>query len=189
MIGYLRGELLETFETSAIILAGEVGYEVNLPAKDLFSHKIGSNLELYIYTHVREDVLALYGFTKREELTLFKKLLSVSGIGPKVALAIISSCGVEKLKASIAAGDPNILSSVSGVGKKTAEKAVIELKNKIGAVVGSGYTGASEDVYEALCGLGFNRAEVADAISKLGNDVTESEAQIKAALKLLGASR
>lgn len=189
MIGYLKGEVKDIYESSLILLAGNVGYEVNMPQRDLLANKPGSITELFIYTHVREDALSLYGFLKREELLLFKKLLSVSGIGPKVALAIISSCGVEKIKVSIAAGDPNVLASVSGVGKKTAEKAVIELKNKLGVVSTGGYSGETEEVYDALCGLGFARAEVAEAVSKLSVGVEGSEEQIKAALKILGAKK
>lgn len=187
MIGYLNGTVKEIGETSAIVLVAGVGYDVNIPISLSEKLKKDGPIELYIYTHVREDILALYGFSTKEELGFFKLLISVSGIGPKVALSIISSADVSKLSESISSGDPTLLSAVSGVGKKTAEKAIVELKNKVGG--GQGFTslgGNSSDVVEALVGLGFQRSEVLRAISELPEEASSSEEKIKAALKLLG---
>lgn len=188
MIGYLKGSVLEKSENSAIILAGAVGYDVNLPVSVLSKIIKDDEVELFVYTHVREDILALYGFAKKEELQFFKLLLSVSGIGPKVALAIISSTAIEKLRDSIAKGDPGLLSAVSGVGKKTAEKAVVELKGKMGKVTTEGliFSDETDEVIDALTALGFQKAEVTAALAKLPKEVTGSEEKIKAVLRLVG---
>lgn len=188
MIGYLKGTVIEKSESGAIILAGAVGYDVNLPATILSKLIKDNEVELFVYTHVREDILALYGFGKKEELEFFKLLLSVSGIGPKVALAIISSAPIEKLKDSIAKGDPGLLSAVSGVGKKTAEKAVVELKGKMGKVTSEGlvFSDETDEVIDALTALGFQKAEVTTTLSKLPGEIEGSEAKIKAVLKMVG---
>lgn len=192
MIGYLSGKIIEKDDSTAVILVGGVGYSVQLPVPVLGKTKIDDVISLFTYTYVREDVLALYGFPQKEELDFFKLLLSVSGIGPKVALAVISSYPVEKIKNSIAKGDPNLLSGVSGVGKKTAEKAVVELKGKIGYKdTGSGASSGSEneDVYDALISLGFQRQEIAESLARLPDSVSGSEAKIKEILKTIGKSK
>lgn len=187
MISYLEGTLKHTAENTVTVLVGGVGYEVFVPSSYIGKIKKDDKIELFIYTHVREDILALYGFLTKEEMNFFKLLISVSGIGPKVALSIISSAGVDKLVQSISNGDPALLSAVSGVGKKTAEKAVIELKNKVGVPsVSSSVSGDSSDLIDALVGLGFQRAEVAQAISVLPNQEATQEEKIKTALKILG---
>jgi Holliday junction DNA helicase RuvA len=192
MIGYLKGKIFDKSENMATILVGGIGYEVFLPAFESPKLKLESEVSLYVYTHVREDILALYGFESKEEMALFKLLLSVSGIGPKVALSIIGSASIEKLKSSISRGDPALLSAVSGVGKKTAEKAVIELKGKLGATLnGSSIFSVDEtdEVYAALTSLGFQKNEISAALTGLPDDIEGSEAKIKAILKAIGRSK
>lgn len=185
MIGYLSGVALEISESNVIILtSGGVGYELSIPISLSGNLHKGNLCDFFVYTHVREDILALYGFAKKEELLFFKQLISVSGIGPKVALAIISSAPIEKLKSSIAKGDSTLLSAVSGVGKKTAEKAVVELRNKVGLVLES-TGGSSSDILDALLGLGFQRSDAINAISNLPEGLESDEQKIKAALKVL----
>lgn len=173
------------------VLVGGVGYEVFLPASELERQKVGKEVELYTYTHVREDILALYGFATKEEMNFLKLLLSVSGIGPKVALSIISSAPIEKIQSSISRGDPALLAAVSGVGKKTAEKAVVELKGKLGVTGGTGvFSGTENDeVYDALLSLGFQKQEISEALSGLPEETQGSEAKIKAVLKTIGKKR
>jgi Holliday junction DNA helicase RuvA len=188
MIGYLSGRLIDKSENTATILVGGVGYEVFMPACELAREKVDNDLSLFIYTHVREDILALYGFATKEEMSFFRLLLSVSGIGPKVALAIVASAPITKLKSAISANDPTIFASVSGVGKKTAEKAVIELRGKLGAISDdlSFSDDETEEVYSALISLGFQKPEIAAALHKLDGDISGSEAKIKAILKIIG---
>lgn len=187
MINYLDGTVKDISENSATVLVGGVGYEVFVPNSFSQNLKKDSSAQFFIYTHVREDILALYGFATKKDLAFYRLLISVSGIGPKVALSIISSASVDKLIDSIGRGDPALLSAVSGVGKKTAEKAVVELKNKVGlgGTTGS-LAGDSSDIIEALVGLGFQRSEAAQAISNLPEGANTQEEKIKAALKILG---
>jgi Holliday junction DNA helicase RuvA len=187
MIGYLDGKVELVRGSTVIINVGGVGYRV-LVGPNLSSclHK-DENVQAYIYTQVREDVLALYGFATVEELDFFELLISVSGIGPKAALGILAAAPIDKIRASIVNQDPTLLSSVSGVGKKTAEKVVVELKNKVGAT-GSLFDGAhgkSEDVFEALIGLGFKSNEAREALGSMPADCEDTEAQLKYCLGVL----
>lgn len=189
MIGYLKGEVKEKTQDGVIIVTSGVGYSVGAPSSLSSKLNVGEEAEVYVYTHVREDALSLFGFENREDLDFFKLLLSVSGIGPKVALAISASAPTSKLKNSISKGDPSLLSAVSGVGKKTAEKAVVELKNKLGFVGSSEQIFEGEDteeVYSALESLGFQKHEISDALSSLPDNVENTDDKIKAILKGLG---
>lgn len=185
MIGYLKGKVIDRGVDRLIIETGGVGYEVNVPAN---LKLVGEEAEIFIYTHVREDQFSLFGFKDKESLSFFKNLLSVSGIGPKVALAIVGSASVESLKDSISKGDPSMLSAVSGVGKKTAEKAVIELKGRLG------YTGSGEiftdsgadEVVDALSGLGFQRVEIVEGLKRIPAELTDNDDKIKWLVRNLG---
>lgn len=188
MIGYLSGKIIDKTEGLATVLVSGVGYEVNLPTSAISKLKKDEEVNLYIYTQVREDILALYGFFTKEELGFFKLLLSVSGIGPKVALSIVGSSPIEKLKTSISRGDSTLLAAVSGVGKKTAEKAVVELKGKLGDVNLGKQIFASEgtdEVVSALLSLGFQKAEISEVLGKVSEDLKTDE-RVKEALRLLG---
>lgn len=191
MIGYLEGEIKFIKTDSLVLITNGVGYEILMPNSVTIGLGVGEKASFHIYTHVKEDQLTLYGFLSAEELDFFKMLLLVSGIGPKVALAIVSSAPVDKLKSSISNGDPSMLSAVSGVGKKTAEKAVIELKGKLGFIGNSHVFENNEtgDIYDALMGLGFRREDVADGIRKLPEEITGTDQKIKALLKMLGRTK
>lgn len=188
MIGYLKGKVIDRSEDRLLVDVNGVGYDVGVP--NSFSVG-GEEVELFVYTHVREDILALYGFQSREELDFFKSLLSVSGIGPKVALAIIGSAPINNLRDSISKGDPTLLSAVSGVGKKTAEKAVVELKGKLGYIGSGGGIFAhdgSEEIIEALTGLGFQKQEVIEGLKSVPADLESNDDKIKWLIKNLGRS-
>lgn len=189
MIGFLKGEVKSKSESGIILLTGGVGYDVFLPTSLNASIAEADEVELFIYTHVREDAFSLFGFASHEDLEFFKLLLSVSGIGPKVALAILSSAPSDKLKDSISKGDPTLLSAVSGVGKKTAEKAVVELKGKLGYIGTNGaiFEGSdTEEIYSALLGLGFRKEEIADCMKRLPDGIEETDEKIKIVIKMLG---
>lgn len=188
MIGYLGGKIINKSSNSATILVGGVGYEVFLPTNVLSDLKNDIETNFFIHTHVREDAITLFGFEDKESLEFFRKLLSVSGIGPKVALAIISSGSIDKLKDSISKGDPALLSAVSGVGKKTAEKAVVELKGKLGFAGESSIfvSDETEEIISALLGLGFQRSEIIEGVKKIPNDIEKSDDKIKYLIKNLG---
>lgn len=163
MIAHLRGKLLSKTPQTAVVEAGGVGYEVtiSIPTFTALPGE-GNEVSLLIYTHVREDALALFGFTTATEKRLFEKLLSISGIGPKLAVTVLSGLPPERLIAAIQGQDHPTLTRIPGVGKKTAERIVLELKDKLQEFSPAGGTNAaspvSEDVLSALVNLGYQRA-------------------------------
>lgn len=169
---------------SLVVEMNGVGYKVICPVQVLESVKLNDEVFLNTYTYVREDILALYGFKTADDLVLFELLISVSGVGPKAAVNILSAADSEKIRNSIRKQDPGILYSVSGIGKKTAEKIVVELKNKLGATsemfVPSSET---EDLYQALTDLGFKTNEISTAVSNIPENLKTTEEKLKFALK------
>jgi Holliday junction DNA helicase RuvA len=193
MIGKLTGRLSGTTpEGLALIDVHGVGYAVRLPLPTSLSLSAATvgEISLFIHTAVREDAIDLYGFTTLEELSFFKLLMSVSGIGPKTALSILNVAEVASLKSAIAAGDTVKLIKVFGIGKKSAERMVVELREKLGSEVGVEGSGAEAEVLEALMALGYRadeaRAALKAASKKLGADATVKE-KLSAALKHLGS--
>ena len=177
MIAHLRGRILEKHPTHLILEAAGVGYEVaiSIPSFSGLPSE-GAEVSLYIHTHVREDVLALYGFLRREEKQLFERLIGVSGIGPKLAMTVLSGMAPNALVSALRGNDLTALTRIPGVGKKTAERMVLELRDKLeGLTAAPSPAPASrmeEDVISALVNLGYQRssAEAAakKAISKIG---------------------
>lgn len=191
MIGKLRGEFAGlTPDGAALIDVGGVGYVVHISASTLTGLTRGSkDVSLLIHTAVREDALDLYGFTTEEELVFFKQLLSVSGIGPKSALGVLNVADTTSLRRSIAQGDTSALTRVYGIGKKSAERIVVELRDKLAKEAGTGGPGeGGAEVIDALMTLGYRAEEVRNALKEIetkeGISVTE---RIAAALKYLGS--
>ena len=180
MIAYVRGTLVEKEPTRAVIEAGGVGYEFLVPLSTYEKlPRTGSEAKLLAYHCVREDDEILFGFATDDEKAMFAKLTSVSGVGPKIALAILSGSSIAELAMSIAGGDAKRISAIKGVGKKTAEKICVELKDKVGefAFSGRGADGAdavatqiAKDAVAALRALGFSEETsskmVAEALAK-----------------------
>lgn len=187
MISFLEGKVELVRESWAIINVHGVGYKVSIGSELASRLRPEETTRLYIYTQVREDILALFAFPTVDELEFFEQLISVSGIGPKAALGILSAASVEKVKASIINQDPTLISSVSGIGKKTAEKVCIELKNKVGGTVSyfDVAGGKTEDVYDALLQLGFKSNEARDALANLPEDCKTTEERLKFCLGAL----
>jgi Holliday junction DNA helicase RuvA len=163
MIAHLRGRLLFKTPQTAVVEAGGVGYEITISIPTFTALPAeGEEVALLVYTHVREDALALFGFTTPTEKRLFEKLLSISGIGPKLAVTVLSGLPPERLIAAIHGQDHAMLTRIPGVGKKTAERIVLELKDKLkdlaSAAVAGSVTPVSEDVLSALVNLGYQRA-------------------------------
>jgi holliday junction DNA helicase RuvA len=195
MIASVRGILLQSAADHAIIEVGGVGLLVYLPRQVLASlGATGDQVQLYTNLQVREDSLTLYGFATTEQRQLFETLLHVSGIGPKVGLSLIGSGSPDELKAAIAAGDVTRLSRVPGIGKKTAERLVLELKGKIdlrGVVASANTTPAvmavNTELAEMLTSLGFSAAEANAAINALPADAPSSlEDRLRLALRYFG---
>lgn len=169
MIAHLRGTVLSKAPQNVVVEAAGVGYEVTISIPTFTAlPPEGEQVALFIYTHVREDAFALFGFMNLTEKRLFEKLLSISGIGPKLAVTVLSGLPSERLIAAIHGQDCATLTRIPGVGKKTAERIVLELKDKVdslGAPSGSAaVTPLSEDVLSALVNLGYLRAVAQKAV-------------------------
>lgn len=189
MIGHLEGTVHSIHPGFAILSTGGVGYKVFTTRESLARMKRENTAAVWTHLTVREDVLDLYGFFDAEELRLFELLLTVSGIGSKSALAILDIASVETLRSAISAGKAEYLTKVSGIGKKTAEKIVLELRDKVGA--GSVERGAAlkgdEDALEAMRSLGYSQAEAREALRKVPSDVQTTSDRLREALRILGS--
>lgn len=165
MIAHLRGKLLVKRPNQIVVETGGVGYDVTISVPT-FSDlpEVGSEVALHIHTHVREDLIALYGFLHPAERHLFEKLITVSGIGPKLAITILSGMAADEMVGAIRSNDVGRLTRIPGIGKKTAERMVLELRDKlpvetVGEVAAApGMTAIEEDVLSALMNLGYQRA-------------------------------
>jgi Holliday junction DNA helicase RuvA len=170
MIAHLRGRLFSKQPGQAIVEAGGVGYDVTISVPTFTAlPKEGGEVALYVYTHVREDTLALYGFLDRNEKRLFERLITVSGVGPKLAITILSGLNPERTVEAIRAQDHATLTRIPGVGKKLAERLVVELKEKLedlaaAAPAARPLAPAAEDVLSALVNLGYQRPAAQKAI-------------------------
>jgi Holliday junction DNA helicase RuvA len=172
MISSLHGRVESLVSDGAVINVGGIGFQVYMPTSTLSAlGGTGKEVQLYTHLHLREDNAALYGFASVEELTLFQTLLGVAGLGPKLALAMLSAMSAEQLTMSIATGSTELLTAIPGIGKKVANRIVLELKEKIGA--GWVTTPAPEialentEVLGALTSLGYTAAEAAGAVTAL----------------------
>lgn len=176
MIGQLKGHLLQKKPNLLLVDVKGVGYEVHIPLTSFYELPgEGSEITLKIHTHAREDALILFGFCSQREKDLFLKLITISGVGPKLAIAILSGAQVEELAQAIAEGNLTRLTAIPGVGRKTAERLVLELKNQItpfllpeqmkAAREGDQLTALEEDVISALTNLGYSRSSAEKALS------------------------
>ena len=167
MIGSIKGKIILKTEKFVIVETGGVGYKISVSPDTLSKLKKTDELvSFWIHTHVREDILDLYGFLDRQELEFFEMLINVSGIGPKGALSILGIASIETLRKAISTGDTAYLTKVSGIGRKTAEKIIIELRDKMGeAKTGTSLQGEL-DALEALRSLGYSQSEAREALKK-----------------------
>lgn len=187
MIAHLKGTVLFRGSKYVLIDVQGVGYKVfasletlkNIPKKD-------EQVSLFTYLHVRENALDLYGFSALGELEFFEMLIGVSGIGPKSALGVLSVAPVDTLKHAIASGEITYLTKISGIGKKIAEKIIVELRDKLGGIEGFILEGGDSDALDALVSLGYSAKEAREALRKVDKNITEVDEKIKAALKTLG---
>ena len=197
MISHLYGILEQIDQNHVVIEVGSIGYHVKVPASVLGRlPPVGEKIKLFTIQVVREDDISLYGFMNKEERALFSLFLSVSGIGPKLAMAMLSGFPLDRLVAGISQGDVDLLSSISGIGRKTAERIVVELKEKIARTYAikpydmtagvKGEQGVISDSISALISLGYSPREARDVIMKLNMENPQSvEEVVKKALKAL----
>lgn len=190
MISLLEGKVELKGEKFAVVSVSGVGYKVFAGLETL--QKIpekGGNVKVWTHQHVREDALELYGFLHFAELEFFEALLSVPGIGPKGGLGVLNIAPVDTLKKAIASGDTSYLTRVSGIGRKTAEKIVLELKEKMsgrGVTVEAPELKEEADALEALVSLGYSQKEAREALAQVPSDTTSVEKRVKEVLKKLG---
>ena len=192
MIAGLHGKLESLGSDWAVINVGGIGFQVYMPTSTLSTlGTIGEEVRLHTHLHVREDNATLYGFTSVEERELFQSLIGVSGLGPKLALAMLSAMDVEKLTMAIATGSTDLLTVVPGIGKKMADRLILELKDKIGAgwitTPAAQLVQENTDVLAALTSLGYSVAEASRAVATLPPSPDLSlEEKIKLALQYFG---
>jgi len=180
MIASLQGKVTDKSGDAVVVEIGNIGYEVFVRAEDAGAIRVGDEAKFWIYEQLREDIHALYGFSDRSAQQLFELLLGVNGVGPKLAMAILSAASLDQLRSAIAAGDPELLRGISGVGQKTAQRIMLELNGKLTTGVESA---DSDATYQALLALGYNQAQAAGAVAKLPADVTGEQERIKLALQ------
>jgi holliday junction DNA helicase RuvA len=187
MIAKIKGVIEEIYIDGTVIDVSGVGYFLFLTNYTLTTLSAGQKVSFYTFHALRENASDLYGFNSQEELYFFKLLISISGIGPKSALGILNTAPIETIKEGIKTGDASYLTKVSGIGKKSAEKIIVELKDKLGMmdennrskVIGSG------DAIEALTALGYSLGEAREAIQRIENKNLPTEEIVKKALKNL----
>lgn len=191
MFDYIKGQFISSSINSMVIEVGGIGYLLNASNQTIINCENKDSVKVFTYMYVREDEMSLYGFYSINEREMFLDLISVGGIGPKLAIQILSSIRLEDLALSIATGDASYFIKIKGVGKKTAERIILELKGKVNTIDfagGSTVSGSSQsngDAIEALMTLGFSKADAVRAISKTDADLTLEE-KITAALRMLG---
>ena len=199
MIGYLKGELAEVKENYVVLEVGNIGYEVYLPSSSIMElPSKGTAVKLYTYLHVREDAISLFGFLTKDDLEMFKLLITVNGIGPKGALGILSAISADDIRFAVLAEDAKAISKAPGIGSKTAGKLILELKDKFKLETafeqklinqsekreGAGIFGKREEAIQALTVLGYSGSDVLKIVNQV--DITEdmsSEQILKLCLK------
>lgn len=187
MLEFVRGELVSVGDEGAVIAVGGVGIRVQMPTADLA--RLAGEVTVHTVLQIREEEVNLYGFASPRGRELFSALTSVGGVGPKLALAILSFHPPEGLERAIASGDADALSLVSGVGKKTASRIVLELRDRLGVVaeVAAAPSGSAlGEVREALKGMGFSVQEIQDVVAELPSD-GDAPTLLRHALRQLGA--
>jgi len=183
MIRTLRGKILSKVPPQAVVEVGGLGYGIFAPFDAFEIFKLNEEVFLFTYHHITEDRQQLYGFLTVDQRDFFELLLTVSGVGPKSALSVVSSNTTDVLRSAIAEGGGDIFASIAGIGKKTAERIIVDLKSKIG--IQPGMSSSYGDTYEALRALGFGPAEVRQALAGLPPQTKDTQEQIKLALKAL----
>lgn len=186
----IKGNIVFVGEKFFIIDVSGVGYKVFITNDLILSKEISTEITLWTYTAVRENSIDLYGFIDNETLNFFEMILSVSGIGPKSALSILSIAPIESLCMAIAKGDTGYLNKVSGIGRKTAEKIVIELRDKLKewGNEDKDYLRDENDVIEALKSLGYSQNQARDSVKKISTEITGTNNRVKEALKILNTN-
>lgn len=200
MISFIRGTAADMTESSVILEAGNIGYEIFMTGTALGRIHMGEELKIHTYFHVREDAMQLYGFLSKDNLEMFKLLLGVNGVGPKAALGILSGITADELRFAVLSDDVKTISKAPGIGKKTAQKLILELKDKLkledafelklahekeqAAIGPDGAADGRQEAVEALVALGYSSTDALRAVRQVTDvDAGDVEGILKAALK------
>lgn len=190
MIGSIRGKVILKDGNHLIVDVNGIGYRILVSAKVLSQNHLDKVTLLYTYTHVKEDALELFGFSEVADLKLFENLIGVSGVGPKTAMSIFSFLTREEVINGVLKGDVGIFSGIPRLGKKNAQKIIIELKNKLGDTSSFNLNGfdfsENDEVFAALKNFGFSSKEISNALKNIDSQAKTAEEKIKLALKALG---
>jgi Holliday junction DNA helicase RuvA len=194
MYAYISGIIEEADLNGVVVANNGIGYYIQCPSSVMNSVSVGQNAKIFTYQHVREDAIILYGFLTKEDRIMFLRLISVSGIGPKIALQVLSSLSASDLAVILVGGDANALTKVPGIGKKTAQRMILELREKVDndelvtATVQRGATpqpAMISDAIYALAALGYSSQEASKAVEAVAPDCKDTESIIRAVLKSL----
>ncbi|MCR4278510.1 MAG: Holliday junction branch migration protein RuvA [bacterium] len=185
MIGSLTGVISHHIGGAVLLEVGGIGYLVAVPARIQPSLQVGTEAHLFIYDHVREDARRLFGFTSLDERHFFETLISISGVGPKVALLILSVGTIDDIRKAVESGDVGFLTSVPGIGAKTAKKIVLELKGKL--VEDAEESTSDREVVDALVALGYSSSHAREAVRLIDVTIVDTEERIRIALKMLSS--
>lgn len=187
MFGHITGKIFDLKGAKAIVDTHGIGFIAHSTPAYLSKLRVGQEASFWTHTAVRENSIDLYGFETEEELRIFELLITVSGVGPKSGLAILSVAGVKSIEEAVGSGDISSLTKISGIGRKTAEKIVLELDGKIITFKKGDYKGSENvDVFEALKSLGYRERDIQETIKGLPKDLVGANEKIKYALKNLG---
>lgn len=186
MIGYIKGQVIHKGSNYVTVDTGGVGYRVYV-ADEIKNKK---SVELFIYHYIREDTSGLFGFEKAPDLEIFEMLMMTSGVGPKVAMAIVAGLGRDKIISAISKSDPAVFRTVLGVGTKVAAKIIVELKSKISSGdFGDGLFGEEDEAVEALMALGMKKSEIMPALREMPDNIVSVQDKVKYVLKNVGKKR
>lgn len=189
MLAYLHGTVIAANEKSLTVELNGIGFEVFVTPTLALATKTGTTIELHTHLNVREDALELFGFLSAAERDFFRQLLTISGVGPRSALGVLAVASVDDVRQAVISGDPSLLMTVSGIGRKTAERIVVELKEKLARETTdrqSGLTAGDGTILDALINLGYTAQEAREALRAVPSSVTEIDDRLKAALRSLG---
>lgn len=189
MIAHVSGEVVEKTENTLIVDVNGIGYEVQVASSDFEKASLGQNIKLYTHDHLRENAHELFGFSQLTAKRLFELLISVSGVGPKMALAILGLGDVESIRSAIAMSDSAFVQRASGVGKRIAERIAVDLKDKVGAPgIAAGpsnsETVVGDDALDALLALGYSISQANEALTRIDSNL-DAQTRIKRALQLI----
>ena len=184
MISFVKGKVADISENNLVVENGGIGYEIYMTGQDLRKARVGEEKKINTFLYVREDILQLYGFFSKDDLGMFRLLLGVNGVGPKGALGILSGISADELRFAVLSDDVKTISKAPGIGKKTAQKMILELKDKLKLEDAFEMKLAHQQV-EALVALGYSSADSLRAVRKVPDDVPadDVEAILRAALK------